>query len=224
VSSHLIYHPKRRVMQFGDRHVHFDAPSGNQDPYVWNPRFLHTFCHATQLNRPSVGDIMFWVGNERFGGFEQLFCDLVFVVDEVCPWVAANRIARNDAMIESNEAYLDHYRWVKWQHRFKSKRRQRLTLKAHETQSFQPQQADGRLIDIVPLLEQRGLALETLRAGLANGTGSKPMPIDDDMARALREDILAAAPVQLRGEEMACIRRVTPGLSSPSPKPKRAGA
>ena len=215
MGSHLIYHPQRRVSQFDNVYVHFDATGGNQDPYVWNPRFLHTFCHATELRRPVIDDIMFWVSSERFDGFEQLFCDLVFIVDEVCRWQTANSIDRGDAIVDSDEAYIDHYRWASWQHCFKTRRRR--TLKAHPTLSFQPQQADGRLIDIVPFLANHGVAIEALREGLKKGNRSKPMPIDTDVAEALLADIRSAASILLLGDQLATIRHERPGLASPDP-------
>jgi hypothetical protein len=44
--GYLIYHRRRVVKQFGKDKVYCDptSRSGNQDPYVWNTRFLHTYC------------------------------------------------------------------------------------------------------------------------------------------------------------------------------------
>ncbi|MDJ0554775.1 MAG: hypothetical protein QNJ68_10100 [Microcoleaceae cyanobacterium MO_207.B10] len=45
MSGYLIYHPSRLVSAFETIRVYHDTTNGNQDPYLWNQKFLHTYCH-----------------------------------------------------------------------------------------------------------------------------------------------------------------------------------
>ena len=47
IGGYLIYHPERDVSTFGHYTVYHDSFVGNQDPYIWSPQFLHTYCHIT---------------------------------------------------------------------------------------------------------------------------------------------------------------------------------
>ena len=60
--------------RFGGTAVYFDTPSGNQDPYLWNDAFLHSYCHITQFHA-EPGDINLWVSGDRFPEFSSLYCD-----------------------------------------------------------------------------------------------------------------------------------------------------
>ena len=216
MSSHIVYHPRRRVAQFGSKSVYFDATRGNQDPYIWSTRFLHTYCHMTELQDPIKGDVNFWVSGDRFPQFRQLFCDLVFVVDHVHHWPDANYIASLDPAVESTEAYTDHYMWASHQHRFLKKKRR--TLKAHPRQSFQPQNGSGGLIDIVPFLRSLGWTVPKLRLALQKGRGSKPLPLTPKISRALYHTIFQGSQTKLRGSQLRPIRQRSPQLASPAPK------
>jgi hypothetical protein len=182
-AARLIYHPRREFRCFGDTAVYFDSTRGNQDPYVWNDAFLHSFCHITQFHA-EAGNINLWVSGDRFPEFSSLYCDLIFVVARKCPWTHANDLSRDDPLVESDEAWADHYRWYP-QHPFT--RRSRCTLKADPGQSFQPQAGDGDLIDIVPLLREHGITLDSLQAGMRAGTGSQPMTIPVTAAEAITQ-------------------------------------
>jgi hypothetical protein len=192
--------------------VYFDSTTGNQDPYLWNDAFLHSYCHITQL-RPEIGDINLWVSGDRFPEFCRLYCDLVFVVAGKYPWADANSLSPDDPLVDSGQAWADHYRWYP-QHPFQ--RRARFTLKADPARSFQPQAGDGSLIDIVPFLQGRGASLDSMRAGMRAGTGSQPMTIPFAMAEAVAET-LRRAPVILRGPELQGIRQRNPDLQSQGP-------
>jgi hypothetical protein len=80
MAGYLVYHPKRSVTVFGDMFVHHDPLGGNQDPYIWNDCFLHTYCHITQM-RPEIGHTLIWVSGNNWPAFDRLYCDLVFVVE-----------------------------------------------------------------------------------------------------------------------------------------------
>lgn len=64
-AARLIYHPRRERRAFGPAVVYFDRTAGNQDPYVWNEAFLHSYCHITQFHA-EAGDINLWVSGDRF--------------------------------------------------------------------------------------------------------------------------------------------------------------
>ena len=214
-AARLVYHPRRVRRRFGDTTVYFDSTAGNQDPYLWNDAFLHSYCHITQM-RPEIGDINLWVSGDRFPEFSRLYCDLVFVVAGKHQWAEANDLSRSDPLVDSAAAWADHYRWYA-QHPFQ--RRSRFTLKADPELSFQPQDRDGTLIDIIPLLRTHGFTLDMLRAGMRAGTGSRPLTIP----AAAAEDItatLARAEITLRGPELRAVRQRTPNLQSPEPGEK----
>ena len=79
MAGYIIYHPKRQSSTYKNTVIYHDNIRGNQDPYIWNRRFLHTYCHITQLS-PKIGYINFWVSGDTFPLFNHLYCDLVFVI------------------------------------------------------------------------------------------------------------------------------------------------
>lgn len=214
MGGYLIYHPSRQRTVLNEITVYHDGISGNQDPYVWNDAFLHTFCHINAL-RSEVRQINFWVsGRPSFRNFTQLYCDLVFVIAEKRYWDTANGIERDDPIIDSDAAFNDHYRW--WsQHPFA--RRRRYTLKAAPDRSFQPQTPDGCLLDLVPALQDAGISLPTLTQGLRAGFQSKPMRLDRSVATQLYDWLCHEAAVRLKGSQLAMIRAAHPELASPEP-------
>jgi hypothetical protein len=220
MSSHLIYHPRRNVQQFDGCKVYFDRPRGNQDPYIWNDAFLHTYCHMTELTNPQPEDINFWMADATFRDFNHLFCDLVFVIAERKEvWEDKHSIKRSDPIVDSDFAFRDHYRWVERQHRWPSTKRQRITLKADPMRSFQPQTESGSLIDVLPFFADHGLPRDCLRTALRKPRGerfvSKPMPIDQDLARELHEYLSGPAHHKLDGALLRRIRQNHPELESP---------
>jgi hypothetical protein len=160
---------------------------------------------------PQVGDINFWVSGDTFPAFTAFCCDLVFVVESKEYWAEANDIQQDDPKVDSDIAYQDHYQWAKGQHRFK--RRRRYTLKASATASFQPQDADKQLLDIVPMLNALGLSLDQLQHGLRAGFNSKPMKLCDKAAELYRM-MVEAASVRLYGKELEALRQVNPHMGS----------
>lgn len=211
MSGYLIYHPSRVVSQLENRVIYHDSTSGNQDPYIWNTGFLHSYCHITQMS-PTIGDINFWVSGDTFPNFFHLYCDLVFVVAEKQYWTEANAIAPKDSLVDTPQAYCDHYFWAS-QHFFK--RRRRFTLKADPERSFQPQNSHQQLIDIVPYLNSLGLSTEELRQGLRTGFNSKPYRLSSH-AKPLYDYLAQQAAIKLMGAELETIRKQNPQLASPS--------
>lgn len=215
MNAFIMYHPPRVRCEAGKNRIYHDGfGGGNSDPYVWNERFLHSFCHITQLPRKGLapGDLVFWVSGDTFPEFTGLWCDLVFEIEEIVWWPDANRVRRTDAFVESDIAYREHYLPGCSDHPLK---RGRCTLKAHPRRSFQPQTAARALVDIVPILRDLGVGLDVLRPGLRAGFAAKPMPIEESTGAELYRRISAAAAVRLRGADMlrfyeACSRK--PGL------------
>jgi len=179
---------------------------------VWSTRFLHTYCHMTQMS-PAVGDVNFWVSGDTFPRFP-----ISTAISS--SWSRKRPTGRKptslrvgDPLVDSDEAFIDHYRWAAYQHRLK--RRRRFTLKADPDRSFQPQDSDKRLLDVVPFLEKQRLPLESLRTGLRAGITSKPMRLDGSIVGSLYQWVNEQAPVKLTGETLQAIRRVNPQLASP---------
>lgn len=214
MSGYLIYHPSREKSRLENFSVYHDALPGNQDPYVWNTQFLHTYCHMSQMS-PSENDINFWVSGDTFPAFSSLYCDLVFVVKFKRYWEQPNFIDPQDPIVDSDEAYNDHYQWAQYNHPFK--RRHRFTLKADPHHSFQPQDANKRLIDIVPFLIEMGLSLDTLRKGLQINFASRPIRLDNRIIASLYQWLYQEAEIKLTGEILEGIRQKNPQLASPQP-------
>ncbi len=206
----LVYHPARMATVIDGTKVHYDSTSHNQDPYVWNRRFLHTYCHITQMT-PQVGDIEFWVSGNAWPTFTSLFCDLVLVIETKVYWTERNRIVRFDPLVDSDAAFVDHYRWAS-DHPFA--RRARYTLKGDPEASFQPQNEAGELLDVVPLLSKLGVHLSELRTRLRAGFSSQPMRLDSSVSRGLYDQIAATAAVRLSGDELESVRARHPELAS----------
>ena len=209
MSGYLIYHPPRVVSDFETTRVYYDNTNGNQDPYVWNQKFLHTYCHITQMS-PQVGHINFWISGDTFPDFSSLYCDLVFVVAEKLYWENPNTIKASDPIVDTDEAYNDHYSWFE-QHHYQ--RRRRFTLKADPESSFQPQNIYQELIDIVPFLVEEGFSLTQLRKNLRSGFNSKPMGLGL-IATKLYSWLNQYANVKLSGAKLQKIRQENPYLTS----------
>jgi len=211
MAGYLIYHPPRCKTNFDDIAVYHDSINGNQDPYIWNDRFLHTYCHITQM-KPNVGDINFWVSGDIFPHFSHLYCDLVFVVEKKLYWHESNHIDPDDDIIDTEESHNDHYRWYR-QHYFK--KRKRYTLKADSARSFQPQDSEKKLIDIIPFLIEQGQTIEDLRQGLRAGISSKPMRLEAALVSNLNNWIRQNASIELKGIQLQNLRKCNPKLASP---------
>src|SRR5690348_12986016 len=114
MGSYLIYHPRRCLSVFDDLKVYHDLIGGNQDPYIWNTQFLHTYSHITQIPLSSLMPevLIFWVSGDRSPQFAHLYCDLVFEVQDICQWRERNRIDRHDPIVDSLDAFIDHYQWA----------------------------------------------------------------------------------------------------------------
>ena len=211
MNGYLIYHPSRVVSDFETIRVYHDSNSGNQDPYIWNQKFLHSYCHITQMS-PKVGDINFWVSGDTFPNFSCLYCDLVFVVAEKLYWQDKNSIETSDPIVDSNEAYTDHYCWVgHGQHPYR--RRRRFTLKADSESSFQPQNIDRELIDVIPFLLEQGFSLSQLRQNLRSGFNSQSMSLGS-VAVELYSWLSQYANIKLYGAKLQNIRQQNPHLAS----------
>jgi hypothetical protein len=202
--GYLIYHPRRQRSVFGQLVVYHDGVDHNQDPYVWNDQFLHSFCHMTQM-RPMIGNINLWVYGNKWPEFDHLYCDLVFTVAEKKYWQECNHIAESDPIVDSALSYRDHYGWVSQQHKFRRLRR-RFTLKADPDLSFQPQEKNGNLIDIVSWLDEEGLDLVSLRKGLRAGIASKPMEVADAILQRLWSKLAEDCYSQIYGNQLKTLR------------------
>ncbi|MDD5371583.1 MAG: hypothetical protein PHQ40_21090 [Anaerolineaceae bacterium] len=212
-NNYLMYHPRRKKRIIDVVTIYHDQLTGNQDPYIWNRQFLHTFCHITQI-QPGPGTINFWVSGDTFPNFNYLYCDLVFVVAEKCIWPKAQNINPDNPIVDSPEAYNDHYQWA-FHHPFK--RRSRYTLKANPALSFQPQNQDGSLLDVVPFFLAMDIPIADLRQGMQAAVASKPLGLSEDLSSALYSWIAETASVKLTGEQLQTIRQSHKELASPPP-------
>jgi hypothetical protein len=212
--SYLIYHPKRKETIIGNLKVYHDKLGGNEDPYIWHDKFLHTYCHITQLTNEK-GQINFWVSGDAYPNFTKLFCDCVFVVDSKCLWKdqnnidCSNNIDRSNSIVDNDQTFEHHYKWANPSYKnHPLKKRQRYTLKADSRRSFQPQDSDKNLIDIIPFLKQQGISTDKLIKSIAmtsNGKksiNSRPFLLDNDIGQKLYDYLFKAATIKLFGKQL----------------------
>lgn len=205
--NYLIYHPKRQISEIGNFRVYHDSFGHNEDPYIWNKNFLHSFCHITQI-RPEVGSQIFWVSGDTYPDFNSLYCDCVFIVKEKIYWTTANKIEITDSIVDNEQTFRHHYNWVNPPHNeHVFKKRRRYTLKADENLSFQPQDKDKNLIDIIPILNDNGIDIGTLRKSMSrtkNGKhalNSRPFKLSDELSKILHHH-LSKSVIIIKGQEI----------------------
>ncbi len=209
--GYLIYHPPRCKLVIDDLTIYHDSFGGNEDPYIWNEKFLHSFCHMTQISN-SIGQINFWVSrdtNDKYPKFTKFLCDCVFVVNEIIEWTETNSIEKNAQIIDNEQAFEHHYKWVNPphnQHNFNSKKK-RYTLKADSYKSFQPQDSSKNLIDILQFLNQQcRISTETLvnEIGMTkNGKraiNSKPFKLSEELSKKLYDHLWDISEIKIKGD------------------------
>lgn len=206
----LIYHPARQKTVIGNLTVYHDKFGSNEDPYIWHDNFLHTYCHITQLtNDEKQNQINFWVSGDTYPNFTQLLCDCVFVIAEKHIWLNRNNIASTDPIVDNNQTFEHHYNWVNpphCQHQFK--KHQRYTLKADDKQSFQPQDSNGNLINILQFLNENGLTTKELRNSISHtrkgkkARNSRPFELPENLGQKLYDYLSAKATIKLFGTQL----------------------
>ena len=223
MASYLFFHPERKCCKHGCINIYYDDFNGNQDPYIWNENFLHSFCKITDYsyNKRTDQDVIFWISiieDEKVNRYRYI-CDLVFKVKKCCFWYKSieeqsNAIANNqflritDDIVEGKKnAFRDHYSWVeKGDHVWKANyKRRRITLKADENFSFQPQDACGNLTDITELLKE-GVNFDVTRLPDKKGTSYKAFELTDEQSQKLYCEINRKAKIKLKGKKLECIR------------------
>jgi desulfoferrodoxin (superoxide reductase-like protein) len=207
--SYLIYHNKRSISEIGSLKIYHDSFTSNQDPYIWNEKFLHSFCHITQLKN-EVGQINFWVGGNTLPNFSELLCDCVFLVEEKIFWDDANSIGMENKIVDNDQCFEHHYKWVngsEGQHKLKNKKR--YTLKANPIKSFQPQDQNKNLIDILPFLNLHGLTTEKIiNSMIMTSSGkqarnTKPFKLPNGLDNKLYDYLFEVASIKLTGKQLA---------------------
>ncbi len=202
--NYLIYHPKRCEIIINEKKVYVDNFEGNQDPYLWNVQFLHSFCHITQI-KVNIGDTIFWVSSEKSNEFKNLLCDCVFVIEDKIFWNNSNHINLNDSLVDNINCFEHHYRWHS-QHYFT--KRKRYTLKANMYKSFQPQDSQEQLIDILPILNNLNIATENLVNKISMNKSRKismntrPFKLDKKISDELYNKIYKNSTFKIKGIDL----------------------
>ena len=204
MNCYLIYHPSRCKSVIGNMTIYHDNFGGNEDPYLWNDKFLHTYCHITQLKNEER-QINFWVSGDTYPNFTELFCDCVFLIEEKLYWKNANKINKKDIIVDNAETFKHHYKWYK-QHILNKKRR--YTLKANSEKSFQPQDEKHMLIDIVPFLNCNGITTKNLIDSIAKSAkgiqlrNSRPFKLDNCLGHKLYDYLYKTAYIKIFGNQL----------------------
>jgi len=198
----LIYHPARQKTVIGHMNVYHDQFGGNEDPYIWHDKFLHTYCHITQLtNDEKQNQINFWVSGNCYPNFTQLFCDCVFVIAEKHIWTNRNHIDPIDPIVDNKQTFEHHYQWANFGHH-NYIRRTRYTLKADSEKSFQPQDKDKNLIDIIPFLNENGITSTQLIHAMTSKRGSRPLQLDSALGLKLYDYLFSEATIKHYGKDL----------------------
>ncbi|MCK5517620.1 MAG: hypothetical protein KAI39_12150 [Desulfobulbaceae bacterium] len=227
--------------------AYHDLAIGNQDPYIWHDRFLHSMCKintnkykadGTQLNvyrdnegSPAIkkGDVHFWCTAEKKKKLTVatgLYCDAVFVVDDVMAWDKPNlpniealqdigiggnplTMLPTDENYKENLAYWDHIFWASYDHHWVdtgSKLQTRHTLVADPQFSFQPQNGPLARVCRKPLLVNLSDFLlshrvfHELQDALANDYWGIELP--SHVGSALYDYLAAPSFTKIRGSEL----------------------
>ncbi len=199
----LIYHPERQLTRINGLEVYHDNFQGNQDPYIWNDKFLNTYCHTYRISQ-KIGQVNFWVSGDKFPAFNHLYCDCVFEIAEIHTWSNQNFISIIDKIVDNVQAYEHHYKWVNapfFQHYWNRTKVKRTTLKAHPERSFQPQR-NHLLIDILPFLNSKGILTSELNEVMKQGFNSKPFLLPENIADELYDYLLHESELKLYGNEL----------------------
>lgn len=200
--TYLIYHPSRQKTVVGQMTVYHDQFGGNEDPYIWHDKFLHSYCHITQLtNDEKQNQINFWVSGDCYPNFTQLFCDCVFVIAEKHIWTNRNQIDRSDPIVDNDQTFEHHYKWANLGHHT-YKIRSRYTLKANIEKSFQPQDEDRNLIDIMPFLNSNGITANNLISAMTSKRGSRPLQIESELGLKLYDYLFSEAAIKHYGKDL----------------------
>ena len=85
--------------------------------------------------------------------------------------------------------------------------------KADPKQSFQPQDSEQNLIDILPFLINEGLTINEVRQGLRSGFSSKPLLLDSRVLN-LYDWLFKYEAVKLNGVQLQNLRENNPHLAS----------
>ena len=199
--SHIIYHPKRCVKEIGEFKIYHDNFKDNQDPYIWNKNFLHTYCHMPQM-RNEVGDINFWVSANDYPNITNLFCDCVFVIEKKHYWTNADEIDIQDPIVDNNkQTFEHHFDWAnKGSHPLK--RKKRYTLIADSQKSFQPQDKEKNLIDILPFLNENGITTAKIIESMTSNYQSKPYRINNLLSQNLYDYLFETASIKIYGYQI----------------------
>jgi hypothetical protein len=144
------------------------------------------------------GQVNFWVSGNTYPHFTHLFCDCVFVIDEKIYWHENNAIVINDPIVDNNQTFDHHYRWF---HQHPLKKRRRYTLKADPDSSFQPQMNGGVLVDILPFLNNNGIATNFLIQNITSQKGSRPFKLIDNIGISLYQH-LSNSPLKIYGRNI----------------------
>lgn len=175
--------------------------------------FLHTYCHITQI-KVNVGDLIFWVYGNSYPNFTKLYCDCVFKIELKLFWNSRNFISPNDPIVENQQTYNHHYKWAGDQHYLE--RRRRFTLKANSEKSFQPQDINNKLIDVIPYLNSEGISTEDIVRIMCmtknekRARNTKPLVLSDTHANGLYEHIYKVSEIKLTGEILEKIHPLPP--------------
>jgi hypothetical protein len=200
MNNYLIYHPKRMRTVVGKFTIYHDKFGGNEDPYIWNDKFLHTYCHITQLSNEEE-QINFWVSGDKYPNFTHLYCDCVFVIKEKHFWKDSNKIDRSDPIVDNDQTFEHNYKWAN-SGTHPLKKRRRYTLKADRDKSFQPQDKDKNLIDILPFLKINGFKTTDLIKSMTTKCGSRPFKFDSVFGQKLYDYLISTAVFKHYGKQL----------------------
>ena len=213
----IMFHAERYKLILDKNNICYcDSFKGNQDPYIFAPRFLHSYCKINSLpiSKMKKGDTVIWLtkDNSQKGKW---FCDLIFVIDEIKIWNPLPGYGsfdyKNDYRLSDITKYIthkregrDHFYWAGIDHPKGENAHKRITLFANPKESFQPLDSDNNLICMDELCHEiPELDFSTIKGG---PRGYPKTVIDENQFNKIKEFIDKRVHKKLHGDQIQKIR------------------
>ena len=224
MNSFIMFHAERYKLILDEHNICYcDSFKRNQDPYIFAPRFLHSYCKINQLpiSKMKKGDTIFWFTKDKSQESQESqegkwFCDLVFVLDEIKIWNpitedSFNTNYKNDYTTSDIQNSIthqreedDHFCWADKDHPKGENSHNRITLFANSKESFQPLNSENNLIRMDEFCQDElSLDLSIIKGG---PSGYPKKELDENQCNKILNYINEKSHKKLHGKQLQEIR------------------
>lgn len=219
MNSFIMFHAERTKLILDEDNICYcDSFNGNQDPYIFAPRFLHSYCKINQLpiSKMKKGDTILWFTKDESQKEKgEWFCDLVFILDEIKIWNPIpdsfnanykNNYTKSDIRqcVTHEREERDHFRWAGIDHPKGENSHKRITLFANSKESFQPLNSENNLICMDEFCQDElGLDLSIIKGG---PRGYPKRVLDENQCNKILNYINEESHKKLHGKQLQEIR------------------